>query len=76
MAVAEYTLVEGMSIREWISDGGYWVNPDGCQKMIGIGNDGSIPEGTTTFTLTADVLIKKWGTEDVTMNLDLDKIIT
>ena len=32
--------------------------------------------GTTTFTLTADVLIKKWGTQDVTMNLDLDQIIT
>ena len=51
MAVAEYILVEGRSIPEWISDGGYWVNPDGSKKMIGIGNDGSIPEGTTTFTL-------------------------
>ena len=32
--------------------------------------------GTTTYTLTADVLIKKWGTKNVTMNLDLDQIIT
>tara|TARA_R100000781_G_C4070858_1_gene124422 strand:- start:125 stop:1372 length:1248 start_codon:yes stop_codon:yes gene_type:complete len=32
--------------------------------------------GTTTYTVTADVLIKKWGTEDVTMILDLDTIIT
>ena len=51
MAVAEYTLVEERSTPEWISDGGYWVNPDGSNKMIGIGNDDSIPEGTTTFTL-------------------------
>ena len=29
-----------------------------------------------TCTLTADVNIIKWGTEDVTMNLDLDQIIT
>ena len=32
--------------------------------------------GTTTYTITADVLIKKWGIEDVTMTLDLDTIIT
>jgi len=29
-----------------------------------------------TCTLTADVIVIKWGTEDVTMNLDLDQIIT
>ena len=28
--------------------------------------------GTVTATLTANVLIKKWGTEDVTMTLDVD----
>lgn len=49
MAVAEYTLVGG-STPDWISDGGYWVNPAN-EKIIGIGSDGNIPEGTTTFTL-------------------------
>ena len=31
--------------------------------------------GTITATVTADVLIKKWGTNDVTMALDLDQAI-
>lgn len=30
----------------------------------------------TVATVTATVLIKKWGTKDVTMNLDLDNILT
>ena len=35
-----------------------------------------LPSGAAgTITLTADVIIHKWGTEDVTMNLDLDQII-
>tara|TARA_R100001163_G_scaffold36282_1_gene27812 strand:- start:426 stop:2270 length:1845 start_codon:yes stop_codon:yes gene_type:complete len=39
-------------------------------KMAGL------PSGAAgTITLTADVIIHKWGTEDVTMNLDLDQII-
>jgi len=32
-------------------DGGYWVNPDGSEKMIGIVTDENVPEGATTFTL-------------------------
>tara|TARA_R100000030_G_scaffold88748_1_gene72804 strand:- start:405 stop:2216 length:1812 start_codon:yes stop_codon:yes gene_type:complete len=37
----------------------------------------NLPTSTPgTCTLTADVNIIKWGTEDVTMNLDLDQIIT
>ena len=36
-----------------------------------------LPSGVAgTITLTADVHVIKWGTEDVTMNLDLDQIIT
>jgi len=31
--------------------------------------------GATTATITGDVLIKKWGTANVTMNLDLDNIL-
>ena len=49
MAVAEYTLVGG-STPDWISDGGYWINPAN-KKMVGVGVDGSIPDNTTTFTL-------------------------
>ena len=30
--------------------------------------------GTSTATITADVIIKKWGTEDVTMTLDIDPV--
>jgi hypothetical protein len=32
--------------------------------------------GTSTCTITADVIIKKWGTESVTMILNLDNILT
>jgi len=32
--------------------------------------------GTTAYTITADVLIKKWGVGGVYMTLDLDQIIT
>jgi hypothetical protein len=39
------------TIPSWVTDGGYWINPDGSEKMIGVGLDGSIPEGTATFTL-------------------------
>jgi hypothetical protein len=39
------------TIPSYITDGGYWINPDGSEKMIGIGLDGSIPEDSTTFTL-------------------------
>ena len=39
------------TIPPWISDGGSWHNPDGSDKLIGIGVEGSIPEGTKTFTL-------------------------
>ena len=32
--------------------------------------------GTSTCKITADVIIKKWGTESVTMILNLDNILT
>ena len=38
------------TIPSWVSDGGYWMNPDN-EKMIGIGVEGSIPDSVTTFTL-------------------------
>jgi len=39
------------TIPPYVSDGGYWINPDGSQKMIGVGVEGSIPDNITTFTL-------------------------
>ena len=39
------------TIPSWITDGGHWINPDGSEKLIGVGLEGSVPEGTTTFTL-------------------------
>ena len=35
----------------YITDGGYWINPDGSEKMIGIGKEGHVPDSLTTFTL-------------------------
>lgn len=48
MAVVEYTLVDGKT-PDWITDGGHWI--DGSEKLIGTGAEGSIPEGTVTYTL-------------------------
>ena len=39
------------TIPSYITDGGYWGNPDGSEKMIGVGLEGNIPEDATTFTL-------------------------
>ena len=39
------------SIPSFITEGGVWQNPDGSESMIGIGVEGSIPDGATTFTL-------------------------
>ena len=50
MTVVEYTLTGEGRIPDWISDGGYWVNPD-SYEMIGVGVEGSIPDNIETFTL-------------------------
>ena len=39
------------TVPSYVTDGGYWGNPDGSEKMIGVGLDGSIPEDSTTFNL-------------------------
>jgi hypothetical protein len=39
------------TIPSYITDGGYWMNPDGSEKMIGVGLEGSIPDSITTYTL-------------------------
>ena len=39
------------TIPSYITDGGYWMHPDGSEKMVGIGLEGSIPDSSTTFTL-------------------------
>ena len=38
-------------IPSYVTDGGYWFNPDGSEKMIGVGKEDSIPDSVTTFTL-------------------------
>ena len=38
------------TIPSYITDGGYWLNPDD-EAMIGIGEEGSVPDSLTTFTL-------------------------
>jgi hypothetical protein len=35
----------------YITDGGYWMNIDEGEKLIGVGLEGSIPDDATTFTL-------------------------
>ena len=39
------------TVPSYITDGGYWMNPDGSEKMIGVGIEGSIPDSVETFTL-------------------------
>ena len=39
------------TVPSYITDGGYWFNPDGSEKLIGVGLEGSIPDDATTFTL-------------------------
>jgi len=50
MTIVEYTLVDGRT-PDWIIDGGHWGNNDANMKLIGTGVEGSIPEGTITYTL-------------------------
>ena len=51
MTIVEYTITDEGRIPDWISDGGYWGNPDGSDKLIGVGVEGSIPDSLETFTL-------------------------
>ena len=52
MTIIEYTLSSDIpTIPSYVVDGGYWMNPDGSRKMIGIGLEGSIPDNIETFTL-------------------------
>jgi hypothetical protein len=50
MTIVEYALVSGRT-PDWITDGGHWGNNDANIKLIGTGVEGSIPEGTVTYTL-------------------------
>ena len=60
MTIIEYKLhpsPKGMQVPNFVTDGGYWPNldelekPNGSEKLIGIGEEGSIPDSLTTFTL-------------------------
>ena len=58
MAIVEYILdpqdkprsYHPKTTPSYITDGGYWWNPDGSENMIGVAND-SVPDSLTTFTL-------------------------
>ena len=40
------------TIPSYITDGGYWFNPDGSEKMIGVQAEGStLPDTATVLTL-------------------------
>ena len=40
------------TIPSYVNDGGYWRNPDGSEKMIGMQVEGStLPDTATIFTL-------------------------
>ena len=39
------------TIPSYVTDGGYWMNPDGSEKMIGVGLEGSIPNNIKILTL-------------------------
>ena len=62
-----------------LNDGSDWTNTiasDNGGTVVTIFNPtvGSI--GATTLTITYNVSVIKWGTEDVTMDLNLDNILT
>ena len=50
MTIVEYEIVDGRT-PDWIIDGGQWGNLDDNIKLIGTGVEGSIPDGTQTYTL-------------------------
>jgi len=50
VTIIEYTLEDGR-VPNFVADGGFWVNPDGSGKMIGVGLEGSIPDSLTKYTL-------------------------
>ena len=39
------------TIPSYVTDGGHWINPDGSEKLIGVGLEGSIPDNIETFNL-------------------------
>jgi len=59
MVVVEYILdpqdksrsYHPKTVPLYITDGGYFKNDDGSEKMIGIGKEGNVPDSLTTFTL-------------------------
>ena len=56
-----------------------WTNSvlnDNGRMDINISNFQNTAIGSTTITLTFDLKINKWGTEDVIMALDLDNVLT
>ena len=59
------------TVSDWTNS----VAADNGGTEISIVNIAETGDGTGTYTITADVIVKKWGTEHVKMNLDLDTIV-
>ena len=39
------------TVPSFITDGGYWFNSDGSEKMIGVGSEGDVPDTMVAITL-------------------------
>ena len=39
------------TVPSFITDGGYWLLPDGSEKMIGVGSEGDVPDTMVAYTL-------------------------
>ena len=64
-----FTVISGHPVTsDWSTTSG-----DTSYSVIGIRTTGG---GTSTCTVFAELLIKKWGTSDTVVNLDLDKVIS
>jgi hypothetical protein len=69
----------GTPAKPQVDNGSDWTNTvvsDNGGTDISIHNIAIGSTGATTLAITYYVSVKKWGTEDVVMELDLDRILT
>ena len=64
------------SIRKQTSSWTNSISLDNGGTAVEVTNFSHSATGSTTITLTFDLTIKRWGTKDVTMALDLDNVLT
>jgi len=52
MVIVEYVYDPITKTRpSYITDGAHWCNPDDDEKVIGVAEDGTVPDGVTVLTL-------------------------